>query len=150
MDYGKTRELFFEVAGKPKSKRTGNISTKGSFARLIKNPETAIFENLIKISFRSKHMSHAITDNAVKIEINAFFRPPNNFSKKKLKMIEGDEYPICKKPDCSNIIKVVEDGLNGVAFFDDKQIIDTSCRKFYSNRERTEIKITIYDDVEVI
>ena len=150
MDYGKTRKLFFEVEGKPKSKRTGTISTKGRFAKLIKNPETATFENLIKILFSSKHMSHATTEKPVKIEIKAFFRPPNNFSKKKMQLIQGDEYPICKKPDCSNIIKVVEDGLNGIAFYDDKQIIDTSCRKFYSNRERTEIIITIFDDLEVI
>lgn len=31
-----------------------------------------------------------------------------------------------------NILKIVLDGLNGVAYADDKQVIEVRCRKFYS------------------
>lgn len=37
-----------------------------------------------------------------------------------------------KKPDIDNILKIVLDGLNGVAYADDKQVIEVRCRKFYS------------------
>lgn len=37
--------------------------------------------------------------------------------------------PFTLKPDVDNIIKAVMDGLNGVAFLDDKQVVFVSCKK---------------------
>lgn len=37
--------------------------------------------------------------------------------------------PFTLKPDIDNIIKAVMDGLNGVAFLDDKQVVFVSCKK---------------------
>ena len=37
-----------------------------------------------------------------------------------------------KKPDADNILKLGLDALNGVAYADDKQVIEVRCRKFYS------------------
>lgn len=36
------------------------------------------------------------------------------------------------KPDIDNILKVVLDGLNGIAYKDDKQVVLTQCKKFYT------------------
>lgn len=36
-----------------------------------------------------------------------------------------------KKPDVDNIIKIVLDGLNGIAYDDDKQVVYASCKKMY-------------------
>ena len=150
MELGKTRELKFTVPGKPKSKRTGKISTRGRFARLIKNPETAMFENLVAMSYKSQYVGLTPTEKPLRIEIKAFFNPVKNISKKKLNMLMGDDYPYCKKPDCSNITKAVEDGLNTVAYRDDSQIIECVCKKFYSLNERTEVTLIVYDELEVI
>ena len=40
--------------------------------------------------------------------------------------------PFTVKPDCDNVLKAVMDGLNGVAFYDDAQVVETH---FYK-RER--------------
>lgn len=37
--------------------------------------------------------------------------------------------PFTLKPDVDNVIKAVLDGLNGVAFVDDKQVVFVSCKK---------------------
>ena len=37
-----------------------------------------------------------------------------------------------KKPDINNIIKAVLDGLNGVAYEDDKQVVEAIGRKYYT------------------
>lgn len=37
--------------------------------------------------------------------------------------------PFTLKPDIDNVIKAVMDGLNGVAFVDDKQVVFVSCKK---------------------
>jgi len=37
------------------------------------------------------------------------------------------------KPDWDNIGKLVSDALNGIAYIDDKQIVDSSTKKIYGN-----------------
>ena len=46
-----------------------------------------------------------------------------------------------KKPDMDNVVKVIADSLNGVAYRDDTQIVDQMCRKFYSDEPRVEVII---------
>ena len=46
-----------------------------------------------------------------------------------------------KKPDIDNVIKLVADALNEVAYKDDAQIIELECRKFYSDIARMEITL---------
>lgn len=40
------------------------------------------------------------------------------------------------KPDIDNILKVVLDGLNGIAYKDDKQVVLTQCKKVYADTTR--------------
>ena len=47
-----------------------------------------------------------------------------------------------KKPDADNIGKVVLDALNGIAYEDDKQVIELRVSKQYSE-EREGLRITI-------
>ena len=49
------------------------------------------------------------------------------------------------KPDADNILKLVEDALNGLAYLDDKQLVDVRCTKRYANMEC--LKITVTDEV---
>lgn len=41
------------------------------------------------------------------------------------------------KPDIDNILKVVLDGLNGIAYEDDKQVVLTQCKKVYADTTRS-------------
>lgn len=53
----------------------------------------------------------------------------------------GQLFP-CKKPDIDNIIKIILDGLNGVMFDDDKQVVNVSATKVYTEQEpKVEIQI---------
>ena len=45
------------------------------------------------------------------------------------------------KPDWDNIGKIVSDALNGIAYRDDSQVVDSRVRKIYSNEPRTVIRI---------
>ena len=50
------------------------------------------------------------------------------------------------KPDWDNIGKLVADALNGIAYDDDKCIVDAQVRKFYSDQPRTDIIIYGFRD----
>ena len=64
---------------------------------------------------------------------------PKSYSKKRTEAcLNGSEQPI-KKPDASNILKSVEDGLNGVVYKDDSQIINIHVTKVYSTQGGVDI-----------
>lgn len=58
-------------------------------------------------------------------------------------MLEGRELPL-KKPDIDNIVKVVADALNGVAYHDDTQIAMVIAAKTYSAMEGLDITVEEY------
>lgn len=56
--------------------------------------------------------------------------------------------PHCKKPDLSNLIKLIEDALNKVAYRDDSQIFRyDDPGKYYSLRPRLEIEVRGMNDL---
>lgn len=55
-------------------------------------------------------------------------------------MLTGKIRPTVK-PDWDNIGKLVSDALNGIAYDDDKSVVDAVVRKYYSDRPRTQITV---------
>jgi Holliday junction resolvase RusA-like endonuclease len=54
--------------------------------------------------------------------------------------IEGTERPT-KKPDIDNIVKAILDGMNGIVYVDDKQVVDLNLTKVYSATEGIDIMV---------
>lgn len=71
-------------------------------------------------------------EGAVYVKIEAFLQIP-----KKCKTAR----PI-KKPDVDNIAKIILDGLNKMAWDDDKQVVRLTVNKSWSNEPRVEVTIT--------
>ena len=46
-----------------------------------------------------------------------------------------------KKPDTDNIAKAILDALNGVAYYDDAQVVELHVVKKYSDEPRAEVMI---------
>ena len=71
----------------------------------------------------------------IRVNIIAYYKIANNTTKKKRKEIkDGLEYPK-KKPDIDNIVKIILDGLNKVAYADDKQVVEVTALKRYTEQE---------------
>lgn len=54
--------------------------------------------------------------------------------------MSGKERPIVK-PDLSNYVKAIEDGLNKIVWKDDSLIVHEETDKFYSENPRIEIEV---------
>lgn len=117
-----------------RNKYTGNVH---SFT-----PEkTASYENLIK-TIAMQHFEQPCKSEII-LDISAYYQIPTSASKtKKTQMLCGEIKPLTK-PDLSNVIKSVEDALNGVAYFDDNQIIKIAADKRYDDNPRVEVKIFV-------
>lgn len=94
---------------------------------------TVLYENLIKTCYLRAHEGESYPEGAaLQVIIYAYYEIPKSMSKKdRLAVMDGKLFPT-KKPDADNIGKVVCDALNGLAYHDDKQIVDLHVMKRYA------------------
>ena len=60
--------------------------------------------------------------------------------------MEAGQIQATIKPDLDNIAKAVLDGLNGLAFDDDKQVVSLKVSKRYDHEARIEVEIREKED----
>ena len=135
-------KVSFTVAGEPKGKGRPRFSKVGDRMIARTPADTVVYENYIKVEYQRQCDSKRFEDNAMlDLRINAFYAIPESASKKRKKAMEDREDRPTKKPDADNILKVVADSLNQLAYRDDAQVVDTQIRKFWSHTPRLEISI---------
>ena len=141
------RSVTFQVPGKPQGKaRARTVMSKALGHSISYTPENdLLYENLIKSRFLDQADGFYLgAGTPVTLRIVARFLPPASASKKKQQeMLAGEILPL-KKPDMDNIVKVVADALNGVAYHDDTQVILVSAKKAYSAMEGLDITVEEY------
>lgn len=76
-------------------------------------------------------------DACISMKVTAYMPIPKSASKKRHELMLSGAIRPTVKPDWDNIGKLVADALNGVAYDDDKCIVDAQVRKFYSETPRT-------------
>lgn len=118
--------VIFTIKGEPKGKGRPRFTKNG---HVYTPEETKKYENLVAWAYKSskgeKHTS------PVRVTIKAYFKPPKKSKKVVEDMLNGKILPT-KKPDVDNIAKIILDGLNGIAWEDDTQVVDVMVTKRYA------------------
>ena len=105
--------------------------------------KTVLYENLIKTCYLRAHEGECYEDGPLEVIIRAFYEIPKSTSKKDRERIRNYELYPTKKPDADNIAKVVCDALNGMAYKDDKQIVNMTVLKRYAQNGEPHVTVTI-------
>lgn len=118
--------VYFFVPGKVQGKARPRFSSKSG---TVYTPgKTKSYERQIAEAYEAQH-GHCF-EGAVMVVIEAVFSIPKSWTRaKKAEAAAGKLAP--GKPDIDNILKVVLDGLNGIAYEDDKQVTIVQCKKSY-------------------
>lgn len=135
-------KVSFTILGEPVGKGRPRFSRQGEFVRTYTPKKTANYETLVKLEYE-RQCNGIMFDpgTPLDVRITAYMKIPESVSKKKRQaMIERKIRPL-KIPDIDNLCKSVLDGCIGVAFQDDKQVVDCQVRKFYSETARTVVTI---------
>ena len=137
-------KVKFTVLGEPTGKGRPRFAREGPYVKTYTPEQTISYENLIQLEYRRQCRNHKFEDGTpLDVRILAYYGIPKSKSKKMQKQMEEHIVRPTKKPDADNIIKVVLDALNKVAYHDDTQIVDLQIRRFYSRDPK--ILITIQD-----
>lgn len=128
----------FYIPGTPQGKARPRFTKTG---RAYTPKSTVDYENAVKLMYSSLYSTKFEKGISLKMNITAYFGVPKSTSKKKrVEMLKGNIRPT-KKPDADNIIKVIADSLNGLAYYDDAQLVEVNVQKFYREHEGVEVEI---------
>ena len=119
--------IEFAVPGEPRGKGTHRTSNGHAYA----DPATKAYERAVGMCARVAMGPARPLEGPLSLQIDAVATPPASWSDKRRKRAcSGFEVPTVK-PDLSNIIKACEDGLKGIAWVDDKQVVELTAGKRY-------------------
>ena len=141
------QELKFEIPGSPIGQRRPKFSTINGHAVAYDPEKSRNYKAYVKMLAvqAMKDNGFNMIEGPCAVIINAFFEVPKSKSKKfREAALSGLEYPT-KKPDLSNIIKGIEDALNGLAYKDDALIVRLGVTKLYSEVPRVEVTLIEWD-----
>lgn len=123
-------EIKFKILGKPRGKQRPRMCIRFGKQITYTPKQTTEYEKLVKASYIAVSRTFFEKDVPLEVNILAFFSG---------KYSNNDW--MTKKPDSDNIIKIILDGLNKVAFYDDAQVCKLYFEKRYAEVPRVEITI---------
>ena len=131
----------FKIPGKAQAKQRPRMGRSG----IVYTPkETLVYENYVKMCYSdyANQFGWLPYENQVRAEIEVLVAVPKSDSKTKKKAkIEGMIRPAVK-PDCDNLAKSILDSVNGLAYHDDKQVVELSIKKYYAENAEVRVRLT--------
>lgn len=129
-------EVHFIIPGRPVGKGRPRFTKKGHCWTPDKTVE---YERDIKMAYWSTYGHRKYeADKALAVDIVLYYPRPKRMAKYKRLMAQKGVLRPTVKPDVDNVIKAILDALNGVAFEDDRQIVQIECEKWYDITEENE------------
>ena len=129
--------IKFIVLGKPQGKARPRFNTYTG--RTYTPSKTGAYERLIALCF--KQAGGKKLAGAIEIKIECFYQIAKSHTKAAKALMESGQIQATIKPDLDNVAKAVLDGLNGLAFDDDKQVVRLEISKRYDHEARVEVEI---------
>ena len=136
-------QIQFEVSGKPFGKQRPRFKRMGAFVKTYTPEETVNYENLVKYNCQQEmerlNFNGWFNDEPLEVFILSCFEVPKSYSKKRTEDALHSRLFPTKKPDIDNLLKIVLDSLNGVAYHDDVQVISAHVDKKFAKSPTTKV-----------
>lgn len=125
--------LTFTIPGAPIGKGRARATIAGGHARMYTPEKTVSYEGLVAHSAKVAMAGEPLIDGPASVRLEIVCQVPASWSQKKRRAaLSGTVYPTTK-PDIDNVEKAIFDGLNGVVWSDDVQVVEVAKRKRYGD-----------------
>ena len=132
-------KLVFEIEPVEQARPRATRMERG--IRLYDLKKVSVYKKQLAMMCKFQYKQAPLT-GPLKVELNFFRHVQSSLSKKERALrLSGSHRPVVK-PDTDNYIKSTLDGLNGLLWEDDNQIVDLIAHKYYSDNPRVEIEVT--------
>lgn len=136
-----SRRVEFVVPGKPVAKGRPRFARHGAHVRTFTPEATERYENLVKMAARAAMRDAQPYEGPVRLVVHIGVPIPTSWSQKRQVAAAAGAIGATKKPDWSNVAKAIEDGLNGIVYVDDAQIVDGWVSKRYSRTPGVRVEV---------
>ena len=129
---------MFKIYGEPVAKGRPRFTKQG---RTYTPAKTKKYEDEVRMMAKAAMGSSEPLETPVSVFIHITLPIPQSYSKKRSEdCLNGFERPT-KRPDLTNIIKSIEDGMNGIVYKDDSQIVSLHSTKVYGTIGLVEVLV---------
>jgi Holliday junction resolvase RusA-like endonuclease len=132
---------MFTVYGEPVAKGRPRFAKRGNYVQTYTPVKTKSYEDEVRLLATKAKGSGSTLEGSVSVFIYISFSVPQSYSKRKREACLLGETKHTKKPDLDNVAKAIIDGMNGIIFKDDSQIINLHVTKVYAEVGKVEVLI---------
>lgn len=120
----------FEVPGEPRGKGRPRFTKTG---HTYTDSETKAYEQKIVAYYRQSFGAFRWPDTAfISVKVTVHYPIPKSATKAAVAAMQAGKLFPSRKPDIDNVLKIVLDALNGVAYKDDSRVVCVEAEKVYS------------------
>ena len=131
----------FMVEGTPVPKGRPRFARRGKFVSTYSPKTTVDYESKVSDAAKLAMGSSEPLETPVAAYIYITLPIPASYSKKRTQAcLSGQEHPT-KKSDIDNFCKAVFDGMNGIVFADDSQVVALHAKKVYGTVGMVEVMV---------
>lgn len=132
--------IKFTVYGEPVAQGRARATVIAGHARMYDPEKSRNYKALVRLVAQEAKPNH-LFEGPVALTVRIFKRMPASFSKRTREQARAGNIRPATKPDASNVLKAIEDALNGVVWVDDRQIVELVVSKEYDDNPRVEVEI---------
>ena len=135
------KEISFTIYGEPVAQGRPRAGRTRSCHTILYDPKKSRdFKNYVRL-VASQHKPDKLIDCEIEMIADIYRSIPKSMPKYKREKAQNGLLRPITKPDIDNYIKSIKDGLSGIIWADDKQVVSMTVRKWYSENPRVEVKI---------
>ena len=130
--------MRFTIQGMPKGKGRPRKPPTG---KLYAPEETVVYEVWVRQCAVEAMDGKEPLEGPIALNLDIYLPIPKSWSKRRQGDARAGAIRPAIRPDMSNVSKAVEDGLQGIVFADDKQIVEGLTTKRYGVVPRVEVEV---------
>jgi Holliday junction resolvase RusA-like endonuclease len=136
-----TFQVLFQVEGTPVPKGRPRFARRGKFVSTYSPKTTVDYESKVSDAALTAMGSQKPLEGPVVACIYITLPIPASYSKKRTQAcLLGQERPT-KKSDIDNFVKAIFDGMNGIVFTDDSQVVSLHATKVWGTVGMVEVMV---------
>jgi Holliday junction resolvase RusA-like endonuclease len=136
-----TFHVVFTVYGEPIPKGRPRFARRGNFVQTFTPEKTKSYESEVAMMAKAAMGSSKPLNQALEVFIHLTFPIPPSYSKKRSEACLSGQEKHTKKPDADNCAKAIIDGMGGIVFDNDSQIVSLFVHKTYGEIAKSEIMV---------
>lgn len=135
----------FRMDGLPRGQGRPRATARGGFARVYKDPKSREYEAEVAGLARDAMAGREPFTGPLSLSLCFRMPIPKSETKRVRAAMAAGEIAPTTKPDLSNLVKAIEDGMNGVVFIDDCQVVRNFNTKIYHERPGVDVQVLVFE-----